>query len=165
MIKDNTAATSSITIKDTAATSPKGGAIVLFEATTWHDVKEEENPKEKIRARSNSVVVAAAEEEGKAMVLHRTLSEKHDREDHRSFEDEKVNEFSQMSNEELNKRVEEFIRRFNRQIRLQARHNLEMNQIQLRSMRPEFEFLCIKKSLFYQLLHIHFMKLRFFFSP
>ncbi|KAL5577258.1 hypothetical protein UlMin_018957 [Ulmus minor] len=38
---------------------------------------------------------------------------------------EVVNEFSAMSDEELNRRVEEFIERTNRQIRLQARGSLE----------------------------------------
>ncbi|KAG8385270.1 hypothetical protein BUALT_Bualt03G0024500 [Buddleja alternifolia] len=73
------------------------------------------------RVRSNSLMVAAAENEEK-QVLQRTMSERHV--DPRL--DQENDQFSNMSDEELNRRVEDFIRRFNMQIRLQARQNLEL---------------------------------------
>ncbi|KAI8524411.1 hypothetical protein RHMOL_Rhmol13G0148000 [Rhododendron molle] len=45
------------------------------------------------------------------------------REEEEEEEEEDDDEFSKMSNEELNKRIEEFIQRFNGQIRLQAAQN------------------------------------------
>lgn len=79
-------------------------------------------------------------EENRASIYKRSKSYRHNRTKHVVSEEKKVrrleamkkmepkveeeNEFSSMTNEDLNRRVEEFIQKFNRQIRLQATRNV-----------------------------------------
>ncbi|CAA0832313.1 Unknown protein [Striga hermonthica] len=79
-----------------------------------YESKNLNGPKNYVRSISGKLNISRENEE--KLVMRKTLSEKYDRVGPTLEEDE----FSIMSDEELNRRVEEFIRRFNMQIRFQA---------------------------------------------
>ncbi|XP_022927241.1 uncharacterized protein LOC111434146 [Cucurbita moschata] len=71
------------------------------------------------RSKSEKAIRRVAKETKIAMRRSKTMT-RNDATSTRNEKEETKNELAEMSNEELNKKVEEFIERFNRQMRLQA---------------------------------------------
>ena len=77
------------------------------------------------RSKSEKAKRVVFDETKNNVILKRSETNYNEQEnDHDHHDVEAMNEFATMSDEDLNRRVEEFIQRFNRQIRLQARGDI-----------------------------------------
>ncbi|CAM0948781.1 unnamed protein product [Alopecurus aequalis] len=111
------------------------GATVKARLTASRSLAREERAARRRRSRSHSHALVAAvpddQVQDKSMVvreekLRRTVTERRPRSTATAEEEEESEFYARLSDEELNRRVEDFITRFNREIRLQVEKELQV---------------------------------------